>query len=96
MMNIILSARYSLMALDGQDPLTAGVVKLLNYASITILILIPLVGGVMVGITALKKMQSTDESETAVLNKRMKTIIIYAAVGEVAMGLITWILSYFH
>lgn len=83
------------LTLDGQDPLTAGAIKILNYVSTTLLILIPLVAGIMVGITAIKKIQCTDESEAAVLNRRIKTIILYAAVGEVSMGLITWILSYF-
>jgi uncharacterized membrane protein len=79
----------------GSDPLTSGAINLLNYASTTILILVPIVGGVMVGITALKKMQSTDESEVTMLNKRMKTIVIYAAVGMVSMGLIRWVVSFF-
>lgn len=74
----------------------SGAINLLNAASGWLLALVPLAGGVMVGYHAIMKaMSDGDYQAVEQHNRGMRNVIVAAAIGEAAMGLVKFIIPYF-
>ena len=77
-------------------PIVSGVLNLFQAAEGWLLVLIPVVGGVMLGYHGLMKAMAGGDAMTAEThNKAMKNTIVASAIAEAAMATVAFILPYF-
>lgn len=81
---------------NAADPtIVTGAKSLASDVTKYLLILIPIVAGGAIAYQALMKMLNDDPASVADRNKKMKNILVAAAIGESASAIVTAVLAYF-
>jgi hypothetical protein len=75
--------------------LVTGTIELFKAISGWLLLIIPAGAGAILGYHALQKTMTEDDAVIADKNKKMKNVLISAAVAETASGLVTVVLSFY-
>jgi len=80
----------------GNNYLINGFLKGLNSFSTGILILVPVAAGLAIAYQQIMKMFDEDDGMVSIRNRRSRTILFSAVIGETATALITMVTGWFQ